>query len=87
MRINAASLALLVSLTAPAVGLANEQASSFDARWPDTPMREATLTERIRLVAAVAKDDIEMVIEAGLGPRLQKTWRCTPESCRLLGSR
>ena len=86
MRITAALLALLISLVLPAVAIAENETADFVSRWPEVPMREPTLTERIRLIANVAKDDIKLIIESGLPGTQQKSWRCTAVFCQLMNS-
>ena len=69
-----------------AVAIAENETANFEARWPEVPMREPTITERIRLVASVAKGDIKLVIESGLSGTQQKSWRCTTGFCELMNS-
>jgi hypothetical protein len=84
MKTTLAFLALLLSAGLPATADANEPAASFEARWPDAPMREPTLTEMVRLVASVAREDIRQAAQTAIAGSPRNSWRCTAEFCRLL---
>lgn len=84
MKTTVALLALLVGVGLPASAVADEYVTTFEARWPATPMREPTLAEMVRLVASVAREDIKQAAEVGITGSQRSSWRCTAEFCRLL---
>ena len=84
MKITALLLTLLIGVVLPGLAFSDEQVANFDARWPETSMRQPNMTELIRLVASAAKEDIKLVIESGLSSGRRETLRCPPELCRLL---
>jgi hypothetical protein len=87
MKITGLFVAFLIGIVLPGLAIADEQAASFETRWPEQSMRKPTMTELIRLVASAAKGDITLVIKSGLAGNQQEALRCPPELCRLLNGR
>jgi hypothetical protein len=81
MRITAAVLVSVIGLLQPASGIAGEQATSFNSRWPEIPMRQPTSLEAARLVAGALKEDLEPAIKAELMARMEKPLRCSAGLC------
>lgn len=87
MRITAALLTLLASLSLPMAAIADDQSASFDARWPDTGMRKPSMTEMVQLVAAALKDDLKPAVKAELSARQKIPLRCAGAFCDFLNTR
>lgn len=87
MKITTLLAMLLLGTVLPGLANADEQAASFEARWPETSMRKPDMVELIRLVASAAKDDIKLVIDSGLQGNQQEALRCPPELCALVTGR
>lgn len=67
-------------------GIADEPAASFETRWPQTPMREPTHAEKVRLVIGAAKAEVAPAL-AQLAARTAKPARCSADFCDLLSPR
>ena len=63
MRITMGLVAILVGLGVPAMAIAADEVANFEARWPEAPMREPTLSELIHLVAGALKQNIRPALE------------------------
>lgn len=86
MRITMGLVAILVGLGVPAMAIAADEVANIEARWPEAPMREPTLSELIHLVASALKQNIRPALETESSARQQKLRPCTGEICKLLNS-
>jgi len=48
MKITGLFVAFLIGIVLPGLAIADEQAASFETRWPEQSMRKPTMTELIR---------------------------------------